>query len=61
MICSHYSNDHPHPDYAADDDSFREIWRGRFTEFDHETCTLSYSYWSDQGEQQTGSFDYSGW
>jgi len=61
VICSHYANDHPHPDYEADDDSFREIWRGRFTEFDHETCTLTYSFYDDQSEEQTASFDYTGW
>lgn len=61
VICSHYANDHPHPDYAADDDSFREIWRGRFAEFDHETCTLTYSFYDEQAEEQTASFDYTGW
>ena len=60
-ICSHYSNDHPHPAYAADDDSFREIWRGRFAEYDHETHTLTYSYYDEQGEPCAASFDYTGW
>lgn len=26
VICSNYTQDYPHPDYAADDDSFRPVW-----------------------------------
>ncbi len=61
VICSHYSQEHPHPEYSADDDSFREIWEGRFMEFDHATRTLSYSAYNDEGELVAKTFDYTGW
>lgn len=61
VICSHYSQEHPHPDYAADDDSFREIWDGRLLGFDHETHTLSYSAYNDDWQPVEKTFDYTGW
>ena len=61
VICSHYSNDHPHPEYVADDETFREIWEGRFMEFDHEHHILTYSAYNDQGQWVAKTFDYSGW
>ena len=61
VICSHYSNDHPHPDYAADDDSFREIWRGRLAEFDRDTHVLRYTFYDESSAEQSASFDYTGW
>jgi len=60
-FCSHYAQDHPHPDYAADDDSFREIWRGRFTELDRETHVLRYTFYDESSAEQSASFDYTGW
>lgn len=57
-ICSNYAQDHPHPDYVADDDSFRDIWEGRFVSFDHESRTLR--YWQ-RSEWSTLSFNYAGW
>jgi hypothetical protein len=61
VLCSHYSQDHPHPEHTADDDSFREIWGGRFLAFDHATRTLSYSAYNDEGELVAKTFDYTGW
>ena len=61
VICSHYSQDHPHPDHSAEDDTFREIWNGRFMEFDHKTRTLSYSAYNNDWQPVVGTFDYSGW
>lgn len=62
VICSHYSNDHPHPDYSADDDSFREIWGGYYVGFDHEAQRIDYEFWDwDSDTRQSRSFDYSGW
>ncbi len=60
VICSNYAQDHPHPDYSAEDDSFRAIWQGRYLGFDHETRTLYYEQF-DGDNWVTGSFDYSGW
>ncbi len=61
IICSNYAQDHPHPDYAADDDTFREIWGSHFISFDHETHTITYEKYDDYGELRTFSFDYTGW
>ena len=61
VICSNYAQDHPHPAYAAVDDSFREIWRGRCLEFDREKNVLSYSAYNDEGQFVEMTFDYTGW
>lgn len=60
-ITSNYAQDHPHPAYAAEDDSFRPIWRGYFLSFDHETRTLFYREYESDGRIATKSFDYTGW
>ena len=60
VICSHYSKDHPHPDYTADDDTFREIWNGYYAGFDHKTRTLQYETY-DGVDPITKNFDYTGW
>ena len=61
VLCSNYAQDHPHPDCPADDDSFREIWRGSFLELDHENRVLIYSVPNDDGEPTPARFDYSLW
>ena len=61
VICSSYAKDHPHPDYAADDDSFSAIWKGCFMEFDHENRILTYSAYNDQYQLVVMTFEYSGW
>ncbi len=61
VICSHYSQEHPHPDYRADDDSFREIWGGTFEGFDHKTGTLFYCSYDEQFRLSKGNFNYTGW
>ncbi len=60
-ICSNYAQDHPHPDYAADDDSFRALWQGYYEELDRESRTLRYTVYDDEGRSVTLSFDCSGW
>ena len=45
VIASNYSQDHPHPDYKADDDYFAPLWEGvNFVYLDHEAndihCTV---------------------
>ena len=37
---SHYSRENPHPDYTADDDTFRPLWDLTFEAFFHETHTI---------------------
>lgn len=60
VICSNYAQDNPHPDYRADDDSFRAIWAGSFAGFDHETRTLYYESYGE-AESTMQCFDYTGW
>ena len=61
VICSNYAQDHPHPEYAADDDSFRELWGGYFIGFDHETRTITYEKYDEVSGTEIQSFDYTGW
>lgn len=59
---SHYANDHPHPDYIADDETFAPLWEYDFISFDHKTHTVfcrkeqsAYEEWS------YFTFDYTGY
>ena len=61
VICSNYAQDHPHPEYAADDDSFRDLWGGFFLDFDHETRTIHYEKYDEAADTMLRSFDYTGW
>ena len=61
ILCSCYAQEYGQPHYTADDDSFRAIWNGWFSNLDHETQTLHYSVWNDQWQVVTMTFDYSGW
>ena len=60
-ICASYTEDHEHPDYVADDDSFSPIWEGTLDHFDHDTHTLYYSVMDDKGDYITKEFDYEGY
>ncbi len=62
LILSNYAQDHPHPDYTADDDTFRPLWEGFFGELDRESHTLRYRVYLDQEEgYDMVSFDYAGY
>ena len=56
--CSAYSQDHPHPDYAADDETFQDLWSGYFDSFDHENQILNYVSFRDFGGIKVKSFSY---
>ncbi len=59
---SHYSRENPHPDYTADDDTFRPLWGTSFDSFDHETHTLlCQKEVGDYGEWAQVRFDYAGY
>ncbi len=58
---SHYSRDNPHPDYIADDDTFRPLWDMDFEAFNHETHTVRCPIESDNGEWTYFTFDYTGY
>ncbi len=60
IICSNYAQDYPHPDFTADDDTFRTIWNGYYVGFDHETQTLYYETFDDVSPTMQ-SFSYAGW
>ena len=60
-LCSNYAQDHPAPDCAAEDDSFRALWGGDCLGFDHDTRTIYYEKYDDTGVWVTCSFDYTGW
>ena len=55
---SNYSNDHPHPDYQANDKTFDGFRNGFFDSMDHEHHILNYISDGDFGETQLNSFDY---
>ncbi len=62
VICSCYAQEYGQPDYTADDDSFRAIWNGFFTGFDHEKQLIYYEVWDwDIESFRTETFDYTGW
>ena len=61
VICSNYAQENPHPEYTADDDSFRELWGGYFLDFDHETHTIYYEKYDEISGTKIQSFDYTGW
>ena len=59
---SHYSRENPHPDYTADDDTFRPLWDKDFDSFSHETHTIR--CWTESGyygEWTEFLFDYAGY
>ena len=59
---SHYSQDHPHPAYVADDETFSPLWDLFFESFDHETHTvLCPIEVGDFGEWSHFRFDYTGY
>ena len=59
---SHYSRENPHPDYTADDETFRPLWDLYFESFSHETQTvLGGKEAGDFGEWTYEEFDYTGY
>ena len=61
IITSNYAQDHPVPDYRADDDTFRPLWDQFFEEFSHETRIVSGLRESYYGEWNSIRFDYTGY
>ena len=59
---SHYSKEHPHPAYAANDETFAVLWDGFFESLDQENQTLIYSAEGDNGEWKPDNvFSYKGY
>ena len=61
LYCSNYSQDHPHPDYKADDETFSRLWSGTFDSLDHENRILNYVDFGGWGETTVKPFSYKGW
>ena len=59
---SHYAQDHPHPDYVANDDTFRPLWDRAFEALDRATHTVVCPGEENAyGEWTNFRFDYSGY
>ncbi|SEG27840.1 Transglutaminase-like superfamily protein [Eubacterium ruminantium] len=59
-ITSHYSREHPHSDYVADDESFSEIWDCYLEEFRPDEDKIICVKYED-GKTINVEFDYSGY
>ena len=57
---SNYAQDHPHPDYAANDETFAELWDGYFDSLDQENKILNYVNFAEWDETPTKAFSYKG-
>ena len=59
---SNYSQDHPHPAYAANDETFAVLWNGFFESLNQENQTLIYSAEGDDGMWKPDNvFSYKGY
>lgn len=63
IILCNYAEDHPHPDYVADDDTFSALWVGFDAAMDRAAKTLHYRYYdeNDDGALKEATFDYTGY
>lgn len=59
-ITSHYTKENPHPDYAAQDTTFSELWPGQLTELRVNENKILYWKYDDSGEIVHTEFDYTG-
>ena len=60
-ITSNYAQDHPHRDYAADDDTFSPLWSGTFRELLPDEDLIRYTVYGPGGEEDVLEFSYAGW
>lgn len=61
VFVSNYSQDHPHPDYTADDDHFAALWERRLEDFSPREHILRCWKFTDEGERDVIDFDYTGY
>ena len=59
-ITSNYAQDHPHPDYSADDHSFWPLWGGEYIGLDRESKILYYRKYDSDWQPMTLTFRYDG-
>ena len=60
FICN-YSQDHPHPEYTADDDTFRPLWERQLDAISPRENSLSCWQYTEGWEKDYLSFDYTGY
>ena len=60
IITSNYAQDHPHPDYTADDDTFRPVWDYTFEAFFPAEDKLLCWQYADNLEKDYLECDYAG-
>ena len=57
-ITSNYAQDHPHPDYKADDPTYAPLWDGTLLETDYAAKTLTIGKFDEEGVWQRTQFEY---
>ena len=60
LYTSNYSQDHPHPDYAADDGFFAPVWSYRIRTFSADEKLMHCWRYTESWEEEPFDFDYSG-
>lgn len=61
VFVSNYSQDHPHPEYTADDDTFGPLWERRLEAFFPRENRLRCWQYTGDGEKDYLDFDYTGY
>lgn len=61
VITSNYAQDHPHPDYIADDDTFAPLWDQTYDSLIPDQNTLHCWHYTEGWETEYFDFDYSGY
>ena len=61
VFVSNYAQDHPHPDYTADDDTFAPLWERQLEEFFPREDVLRCWNYTEGWERNVLGFDYSGY
>ena len=60
VIASNYSQEHPHPDYAANDTFFEPLWDTFYISFDPDTKKITCSGYDENWNSVEREFDYTG-
>ena len=61
IFISNYSQDHPHPEYTADDDTFRSLWDRRLEAFSPRENILRCWQFTSGWEKDYLDYDYTGY
>ena len=60
LYTSNYSQDHPHPDYVAEDDFFAPVWEYRFEKLFPKEKKIRCWQYTEGWEKDYLEFDYTG-